>query len=116
LKTGFLKTDYSFIPFENLVSVWRENHKVMDNNNNYDEHDGMGFMENDVEVGFVNEEEKHEQVAAYVEVQFANEEAEGEQLAGDNENEQNNLSRSVKELTVLVNKVVDEITVCNYYS
>ncbi|KAK2382560.1 hypothetical protein QL285_070086 [Trifolium repens] len=82
----------------------------MDNNNNYDEHDGMGFMENDVEVGFVNEEEKHEQVAAYVEVQFANEEAEGEQLAGDNENEQNNLSRSVKELTVLVNKVVDEIT------
>jgi hypothetical protein len=88
----------------------------MDNNNNYDEHDGMGFMENDVEVGFVNEEEKHEQVAAYVEVQFANEEAEGEQLAGDNENEQNNLSRSVKELTVLVNKVVDEITVCNYYS
>jgi hypothetical protein len=90
----------------------------MDNNNKYDEHDSMGFMDNDIEVGFVNEEQKHDQVAAYVEVQgFANEEAHGEQLAGDNENEneQNNLTRSVKELTVLVNKVVAEITVCNYY-
>jgi hypothetical protein len=88
----------------------------MDNNNNYDEHDSMGFMENQDEVGLVNEEENHEQAVGYVEVQFASEDTQREQVAGDIENEQVSLSRSVKELSVLVNKVVDEITVCNYNS
>jgi hypothetical protein len=88
----------------------------MDNNNNYDEHDSMGFMENQDEVGLVNEEENLEQAAGYVEVQFASEDTQREQVAGDIENEQVSLSRSVKELSVLVNKVVDEITVCNYNS
>jgi hypothetical protein len=70
--------------------------RVMDENNNH------------ADIDFVNEEEQHEQLAGYVEVDFVNEEAQNAQLGGDKED----LSRSVKELTVLVNTAVNEITVC----
>ncbi|KAK2374107.1 ubiquitin-specific protease ESD4 [Trifolium repens] len=78
----------------------------MDNNNKYEDVATMRVMEennNHGHVDFVNEEE---QLAGYVEVDFVNEEAQHEQLDGGKED----LSRYVKELTVLVNNAVNEIT------
>ncbi|KAK2402153.1 hypothetical protein QL285_051696 [Trifolium repens] len=67
----------------------------------------MDENNNHADIDFVNEEEQHEQLAGYVEVDFVNEEAQNAQLGGDKED----LSRSVKELTVLVNNAVNEITI-----
>ncbi|WJX61833.1 hypothetical protein P8452_46886 [Trifolium repens] len=78
----------------------------MDNNNKYEDVATMRVMEennNHGHVDFVNEEE---QLAGYVEVDFVNEEAQHEQLDGGKED----LSRYVKELTVLVNNAINEIT------
>jgi hypothetical protein len=76
-------------------------------NNKYEDVAAMRVMEennNHGHVDFVNEEE---QLAGYAEVGFVNEEAQHKQLGDGKED----LSRSIKELTVLVNNAVNEITV-----